>query len=228
MDVATEFVDLSRAVADEFARTFRFPEIDPETGRRGDWVCTESGGGFFPFDPRPDEVHVTDIAQALSNQCRYGGAVRRFYSVGEHAILVSIALERAYPDRPELALCGLHHDDDEAYLVDIPKPVKIFLPMYSLIAAPIYACISEALDLPLHLMHAPEIKEFDTRIVADERPVALYPQRRPYSYVGEPLGVEVRCLPAGESKLPFLERHYDLVARCAARAHLSGALEPAI
>jgi len=86
--------------------------------RIGDWIQTFSGVEFYPLDPRPDEIRIEDIAHALSMQCRYSGHVRRFYSVAEHSIRVA---DMCHPDH---ALWGLLHDASEAYLVDLPGPLK--------------------------------------------------------------------------------------------------------
>ena len=86
--------------------------------RIGDWMQTAHGRLFWPLDPRADEVHVDDIAHALANQCRFAGHCREFYSVAQHSVLVS------YEVPVEDALWGLLHDASEAYLVDLPRPVK--------------------------------------------------------------------------------------------------------
>jgi hypothetical protein len=86
--------------------------------RKGDWIQTFSGVEFYPFDPLPSEILIEDIAHALSMQCRYAGHVRRFYSVAEHCVRVAELLP--IEDR----LWGLLHDASEAYLVDLPRPIK--------------------------------------------------------------------------------------------------------
>jgi uncharacterized protein len=43
--------------------------------REGDWIQLISGEPFWPLDARPEEVHLNDIAWALSMQCRYAGHV---------------------------------------------------------------------------------------------------------------------------------------------------------
>jgi hypothetical protein len=86
--------------------------------RAGDWIQTFSGIAFWPLDPRPDEIHIEDIAHALAMQCRFTGHVRRFYSVAEHSIHVSLLCD------PSDALWGLLHDASEAYLADVARPVK--------------------------------------------------------------------------------------------------------
>lgn len=86
-----------------------------------DWVQTASGRPFWPLDPRIEDVRIEDIAHALAHLCRFNGHVREFYSVAQHSVLVSEYLAH---DHPDLALLGLIHDAQEAYLCDIPSPLK--------------------------------------------------------------------------------------------------------
>lgn len=88
---------------------------------RGPFLQTFSGRHFFPFDPRPDEVCLEDVAHALSHEGRWGGHTEVFYSVAQHTLDVAVRL-KAYGPRAQFA--GLHHDDSEAYLRDIPRPIK--------------------------------------------------------------------------------------------------------
>jgi len=88
------------------------------TTRNGNCSITFTGQRFYPFDPRPDEIYIKDIAHHLSLICRFGGATPWFYSVAEHSLWVSKL--SAPPDR----LWGLLHDAAEAYLGDIIRPVK--------------------------------------------------------------------------------------------------------
>jgi hypothetical protein len=39
--------------------------------RLGDWLLTYSGEIYWPLDPRPEEMHLEDIAHGLSLPCRY-------------------------------------------------------------------------------------------------------------------------------------------------------------
>src|ERR1017187_4953916 len=81
-------------------------------------ITTFSGIRFWPLLPNPADIRIEDIAHALSNQCRFGGQAREFYSVAEHCVRVSQLC------RPEDALWGLLHDASEAYLSDVPAPMK--------------------------------------------------------------------------------------------------------
>ena len=73
---------------------------------------------FWPLDPNPEKILIADIAHALAHQCRFGGHASKFYSVAEHSVYVS----QLCPAQD--ALWGLLHDASEAYLVDLPRPLK--------------------------------------------------------------------------------------------------------
>lgn len=98
------------------------------------WIqCHPSGLAFNPLKPERALLRITDQAHALSMQCRYAGHVERFYSVAEHAVRVSrrveqLLIERGYPDDSHMVLYaaawGLIHDNSEAYLNDVVRPVK--------------------------------------------------------------------------------------------------------
>jgi len=89
-------------------------------------IRTFTGKYINPLNPDPEMICIEDIAHALSMQCRFGGHTSRFYSVAEHSIEVANALPN------KLKLAGLLHDAAEAYLLDIPKPVKAQIPGYSI------------------------------------------------------------------------------------------------
>lgn len=96
--------------------------IDRKPPRKGGYILTFTGQQFWPLDPRQDEVCIEDIAHALSNMCRFTGHVRSFYSVAEHSVRVSWAMSPTASDATRLR--ALLHDASEAYLVDVPSPLK--------------------------------------------------------------------------------------------------------
>ena len=49
------------------------------SSRMGSWTQTYTGRQFWPMDPRADEIHIADIAHALSQLCRYNGHTRTHY-----------------------------------------------------------------------------------------------------------------------------------------------------
>lgn len=91
--------------------------------RHGDWIQTYTGKRFYPLDPRADDIDLVDIAHALSLVTRFGGHAVRHYSVAEHSILVACHVARDDPD-PQVVLAALLHDASEAYLGDVPRPLK--------------------------------------------------------------------------------------------------------
>jgi uncharacterized protein len=110
-------------------------------------VETYSGRFVDTKNPQPEQITLEDIAHALANTCRFGGHCRRFYSVAEHAVFVSRRMERRGIGDQGL-LAGLHHDDAEAYLGDIPRPMKPLLgKAYERLSARMDDVIIEALGL---------------------------------------------------------------------------------
>ena len=115
----------------------------PKTGTEIDLYA---GGVFDPFNPRMDRIRIEDIAHALSMLCRFNGHCRRFYSVAEHSVLVA---ERC---RVDLQLDGLLHDAVEAYLGDLPRPIKRAFPEFlkaeRRLQAEIYRKFNLSLEMP--------------------------------------------------------------------------------
>lgn len=145
---------------------------------------TYSGRKFWPLDPRPEDVDPSDIAHALANQCRFAGHCLRFYSVAEHSILVS----RALP--PEHQLWGLLHDASEAYLVDVPRPLKPFLRGYVEMEAAVMSAICRRFDIPEEM--PPEVKRVDNAILASEAAQNMSPPPERWSTdSGERVGVNL-------------------------------------
>jgi len=89
-----------------------------------DWIQTYTGRKFHPLDPSEAEFDIRDIAHSLSLLCRFNGHCLRFYSVAEHSVRVA----RILPE--EHRLWGLLHDAGEAYVTDLPRPVKKQMPIF--------------------------------------------------------------------------------------------------
>lgn len=91
---------------------------------RGEFEIEVPSGKCLDFiDPQPGSIVLEDIAHSLAQISRFGGHASRRYSVAEHAVRVSWKLmDMGCND--VLQMAGLHHDDAEAYLGDIPSPLK--------------------------------------------------------------------------------------------------------
>ena len=79
---------------------------------------TFTGKHVHPLSPRPEEIEIDDIARSLAQQCRFLGHTDAHYSVAQHCVFVS----ELVPTQD--ALWGLLHDASEAYLGDLPAPIK--------------------------------------------------------------------------------------------------------
>ena len=133
--------------------------------RVGDWMQVYTGGQFWPLDPRPEEVHIEDIAHALSMICRYNGHVSRFYSVAEHSIHVGRAM-KAYGWNNDLSLRALLHDAAEAYICDVVRPLKSNLVGYEEAERRIEHVIWYRFGLPSEDIFI--IKDLDNLVLYDE------------------------------------------------------------
>ena len=173
---------------------------------RGDWMQTFTGKQFFPLDPRAEEICIEDIAHALSLLCRYGGHCRTFYSVAEHSLLVESAMKG---DDVRMRLGALMHDAAEAYLVDVPRPIKRNLPLYSQIEMQVDVAISEKFDLYWPIKQA-VIGSLDNRILLDERAALMAPTDHDWRIEGKPLGVKIKGYHPQQAESLFLRRFHEL------------------
>lgn len=82
------------------------------------WIPTYTCEQLFPLAPDPIRIHIEDIAHGLAGRFRFNGHSREWYTVAQHSVEVS----RRVP--AEDALWGLLHDAAEAYLPDVPRPIK--------------------------------------------------------------------------------------------------------
>ena len=140
---------------------------------RGPYVVTFSGKKFFPLDVRSSDICIEDIAHALSLQCRFGGHVKRHYSVGQHSIHVADEMRKVIPGcMKSVQLRGLLHDASEAFLIDLPRPLKQIqdFSVYRNIEAATQGVIYHKYGLPanLKLMVDEGIKVADNLLLAKE------------------------------------------------------------
>lgn len=133
---------------------------------RGSWMQTASGGRFYPFDPRPEEVSLYDLIVGLPNICRYGGQVEHFFSVAQHSVMGSYLAEDDY-DR-EVARQFLLHDAVEYLIGDQIRPLKYSDSRYLALEADIWRkAICPAFGMPEELH--PGVKATDNVMIAWEK-----------------------------------------------------------
>ena len=89
-----------------------------ERGGDGEmFIVTHSGQRFYYDRPETFEFSLSEIGYALGNLCRFSGQ-HGWWSVAQHSLFVSDLLEQ----RDQLR--GLLHDASEAFMVDVPGPLK--------------------------------------------------------------------------------------------------------
>jgi hypothetical protein len=170
--------------------------------RVGDWIQTFTGKQFWPLDPRPDEICIEDIAHALSMQCRYSGHSKKFYSVCEHSVHVSFTCD------PADAFWGLLHDASEAYIVDIPRPIKPYLTNYEKLEALVMAAVCEKFDLPKEMPAS--VKTADFGMLTSEMEQLMAPPAADWHIDLNAPRVRLFCWDPDTARRMFLHRFNQL------------------
>lgn len=166
--------------------------------RVGDWMQTATGRQFWPLDPRPDEVHILDIAAHLSKICRYNGACDWHYSVAQHSVYVSHQVP------PEHALAALLHDAPEAYTCDIHRPLKVSLTGYAEIERGVWVAVAERFGLPVDLPQC--VHDADQAVLLAEKAQIMRPTPHPWNVPGEPAPIRVAQWTPDMAREAFLSR----------------------
>jgi hypothetical protein len=159
-------------------------------------ILTWTGASVDPLDLHPDDIDIDDIAHALSMLCRFNGHCAKFYSVAEHSVLVS----QLCP--PEYAMAGLLHDATEAYIADVPRPLKAQLPDY--VIAENRASLAIASRFGLSEIFPEAIRQADDAALEIEMSAILV------SRATASINSDIRCLLPDEAKALFMERFNEL------------------
>ncbi len=168
------------------------------------YAISTKDGQFFDYN-NPDryDFDIEVIAHALSNLCRYGGHSRRFYSVAEHSVLVSTVVPS------KLALCGLLHDASEAFVGDMPSPLKAMCGSYRTIENRVQAAIAEQFKLPYPFPH--EIHVADKMLYKAERQqIAPVPDNVWHTDIPA-ADVDIAAFSPKIAKRLFLDRYEELI-----------------
>lgn len=169
------------------------------------FIETYTGRAFWPLHPTKEALSVIDIAHALSNQCRYSGHVQFFYSVAQHCCLLATWLANHGGSALD-CLQILMHDAPEAYLVDIPRPVKQYMPQYRIWDHAINDVIRDWMgwkDLPI----LPIQDELDSRIIVDERAALMSRSGLDWGHHLEPVGVVIEPWSPEKCEKQFLMQY---------------------
>ena len=173
-------------------------------------LLTVSGKIFTPVNPDVNQMDITDIAHALAMLCRANGHFQIFYSVAQHSVnCAKEAKCRGYSSRIQFAC--LLHDASGAYLSDVTRPVKQFLPQYREIENRLQAVVWEKwLGGPLTLEESQQVKKIDDALLYQEFFFFMNESvfDTPREVVSKPDFSEHRI---SEIKAQFLELFYKLL-----------------
>lgn len=86
-----------------------------------DFVSTYTNKEMNLLNPKAEDVDIYDIAYTLSHINRWNGTV--LFTVAQHSLLVA-KIVRLNGGMREDILLALLHDSAEAYIGDMPKPIK--------------------------------------------------------------------------------------------------------
>lgn len=165
------------------------------------WIQTFTGKKFDPVEANADLIDIRDIAHSLSLQCRFNGHCRTFYSVAEHCVRVSKILTGSN------ALWGLLHDAAEAYVSDLPRPVKSRLPQFVEIEDQLLKTIIAHFHLSWPM--PAEVCAADDQLLATEARDLMNDQLAPWTSQ-VPLSEKIIPVAPAEAEQMFLERFASL------------------
>lgn len=169
-------------------------------------IDTRTGETITPLSPEPERVELADVAHALSNLSRFAGQGRYFYSVARHSVHVSREVEARGGDR-SAQRWGLLHDASEAYLSDVPAPVKRSLPGYTHAERRLQRAVRNAVDLELSADAERLVDRVDADVGSYELAVHFPTENREKP--------DLECVPEDvdpetDAKALFLERSREL------------------
>lgn len=172
-------------------------------------ITTISGLRLDLLQPAEDSIHILDIAQGLSLQCRFAGQLAEFYSVAQHSVLVS----RLVP--PADALWGLMHDASEAYTSDVQAPIKHspLMSGFRMIEAGLMKVIARRFGLSEEMPAS--VKDADQVALATElHDLRCYTPEQAFRVAGAmPSTMRIEPLHWEAARRGFLARYREITAR---------------
>jgi 5'-deoxynucleotidase YfbR-like HD superfamily hydrolase len=170
--------------------------------------------GPFDFnDPLPSQFNIDDIAHGLSRIYRFLAQSRVDYNVADHAYRVSQRVAQIRSD-PNLELLGLLHDASEAYMGDLPSPIKHHTdigPVWKYHELRLQAAIERHFGLTMPL-DRDIVKRADGELLATERRQLMDPCDRDWGLDYEPLSFTITPRSKNEAKAAFLARFQELTS----------------
>lgn len=159
--------------------------------------CIRTVSGIYVniFDLKEEMICIEDIAHALAHQCRFGGHLPEFFSVAQHSYHCSLFAAQ------ENKLAALLHDASEAYLMDIPRPIKSHLTNYKDLEDNVMKVIAKKFSFQYPLEK--NIKEVDNAMLVSEW----------HQLMIKDCPMDIICYPPAQAKEVFLQRFNDLTSK---------------
>lgn len=175
--------------------------------RMPSFITMFSGRHVDPLDLRVEDIDLIDLAHHQAMQCRWSGAVKFHYSVAQHAYHCS------YLVPPEQAYDALHHDDAEAYLQDMAKPLKNHVSL-----GKAYRGAERRIERVIRESHgvrfpvSPEVKDADLAMLCAEADQLVH-GRKHWTYYRDiaAADIELRKWTPEKAKRMWLARHHQLL-----------------
>lgn len=176
---------------------------------RGAFMSVYTGGKFYPCDPYAEDVHIEDIAHALSHQNRFNGHLRWPYTVAQHSVLVLREVKRLGGD-DNAQKFALLHDAAEAYLGDVIRPVKVYLTVFKEIETKIMNAIAERFGFKMTKDAERLVKTADNIMCAAEKR-DLHPTKIEWPGMPDPVDVPtIRPWDHSYAKGAFIRKFNEL------------------
>jgi hypothetical protein len=194
------------------------------------------GRRFNPLEPiGPDnDLDEVLIGHALSLTNRWNGFTSftdgspLAYTVAQHAVHVADLTQMARRDlvpgwdwenSPSPAMWGLHHDDPEAIIADIVRPIKPNLSNYAEFENRIERGIINRFDIPINAGILEAVRRVDNLMIFLERDALMGRPERPYGNERDhPRFTIFDAIPEfciwspAEAKERYIAKHREIVA----------------
>lgn len=175
------------------------------------WMQTFQGYAVTIPDIEVETISIRDIARSLSQQCRYQGHTLFHYSVAQHSLYVADYVQKIAPAH---TLEALMHDAAEAYIGDIPRPIKDICPEIRNFEANVEKVIAKKFGFswPYSYLLGCVIKYADLALLATESiQVMRTPHPKAWDLRVAPLNLEIVPMDMEQVEADFLFRFEALM-----------------
>lgn len=177
---------------------------DPGVAVMGEgWIATFTSV-IDVFNPTPEQINIADIVAGLPHINRFGGQTIWPYSVSTHSCMIyEYGRQALNITEPWELAWALLHDAVEAYIGDVPRPIKRSIPAFSQIEERILKALATKLELPPELPGW--VKYADKHIVRREA-FELFPSPPRWAEEYDDIGTETPRWDVDESRAQFVFR----------------------